>query len=605
MKLSSLRSIVAIVLFQVSTKATVVVQAELDDHRHNDMISSDDNNDNNNNNNNNVEVVVVSAVVEEGGDDISVVHSSSLDEDSRHHDDEESSTPLSSSSRFDESSIAANQHDRVHFETLANDGTDDDEYDDEYDKQQQRHQFQYTPPSHFQVAAHIQTNLRTGLSYFVRLNESYAHLPLFLECGGGGDATIGSATERLPLVGGVFRHVPHTTLIPKRNESMIIKTRTTMIEGVDVLPEEEEDDRDDETSSIGDNDGDDDDDDDDEESTTAARSNHDMSDNYIPKRPSPTKYVVALSSMEITLGGGNGSSANETRKFVAGDVIFIEESWWGVWDDVVVVDDDDADADEDDTPTGTERGEDVVDKKMKGYVMRASSEKETDLNVLMLTVPDAIHRHWKNAQIARRDDEREAKEEEERQSSTTTFNTDIGTRRSWWSPSSILHTRRRRNINKQRLFIKPCNLETDPIYAYPSSSMSSATTLSRHFTQHFTNLLRRLTNPAIPNSSLFVPQSRQRYYHQDNNILLHILTQTSAAIVGGMTALSLVLHLWKIIPSPTAVAFGGACFVALGTWSVVWLGEEISDQWDLWRERRRLAQMMDEGWVGQHFYYYY
>jgi hypothetical protein len=45
------------------------------------------------------------------------------------------------------------------------------------------------------------------------------------------------------------------------------------------------------------------------------------------------------------------------------------------------------------------------------------------------------------------------------------------------------------------------------------------------------------------------------------------------------------LHLWKIFPSPTAVAFGSACFVVLGTWSVVWLGEEISDQWDLWRER--------------------
>jgi len=573
MKLS-LRTIVSIILFQVSTKVTAVVQAELDDHHHNDMISSDVDD-----NNNNVEVVV-SVAVEEGGDDVSVIHPSSLDEDSRHHDDEESSTPLSSSSRFDESSIAANQYDRVHFETFANDGTDDDDDDD---KQQQRHhaQFQYTPPSYFQVAAHIQTNLRTGLSYFVRLDESFAHLP-FLECG---VTTIGSTqTERLPLVGGVFRHVPHTTLIPTRNESSMIKTATTIIEGVDGVLPEEEDNRDNETSSIDD---DNDDDDDDEESATAARGNHDMNDNY-PKRPSPPKYVVALSSMEITLGGGNGSHANETRKFVAGDVIFIEDSWWGVWeDDVVVVDDDDAD--EDDTPTGTERGEDVVDKKMKGYVMRASSEKETDLNVLMLTVPDAIHRHWKNAQIARRDDEREAKEEEERQSSTTAFNTDIGTRR------SLLHTRRRSNINKQRLFIKPCNLETDPIYAYPSS-MSSATTISQHFMQHFTYLLRRLTNPVIPNSSLFVPQAQQQYYHQDNNILLHILTQTSAATVGGMTALSLVLHLWKIIPSPTAVAFGSACFVALGTWSVVWLGEEISDQWDLWRERRRMAQMMDEGW---------
>jgi hypothetical protein len=129
--------------------------------------------------------------------------------------------------------------------------------------------------------------------------------------------------------------------------------------------------------------------------------------------------------------------------------------------------------------------------------------------------------------------------------------------------------------------------------------MSSATTLSQHFMQHFTNLVRRLTNPVIhPNSLFFVPsQAQQQYYHhQDNSILMHILAQTTAATVGGMTAFALVLHLWKIIPSPTAVAFGSVCFVVLGTWSIVWLCEEISDQWLLWRERRRLVQMMDEGW---------
>jgi hypothetical protein len=572
---SSLRIVVAIILFHVTTAVTaaaVVVHAELDDDR-NDVIASGDDN--------NVEVIV-SAVIEEGDDDVSVSHSSlSLDNDAQYHDPDESSAPLTSSP-VDENSIANNQH-YIHLETYAsNDGTDNDKPPQQHTQQKE---FQYTPPTYYQIAAHIQTNLHTGISYFVPLNDTFAHLP-FLECG----VTVGSTTERLPLVSGVFRHVPHNTLIPKRNESMIQKT--TIIDSVDILLNEEdkENNRVNETSSIVDND---DDDDDDDESAATAGSNNGIDDNNYPKRPSPPKYVVALSSMEITLGGGNGSMTNETQKFVAGDVIFIEDSWWGVWDDDVAVDEK---LNDDYIPTGTEqRVDDVVVDKMKGFVMRASSEKETDLNVLMLTVPDAVHRHWKNAHIARRDEERDAQEEQDkrRQSSTTTFNTDIGTRRSWWSrPSSILHTRRRSsNINKQSLFLKPCNLETDPIYAHPSS-MSSATTLSQHFMQHFTNLLRRLTNPVIlPNSSFFVPsQAQQQYYHhQDNNMLMHILAQTTAATIGGMTAFTLVLHLWKIIPSPTAVAFGSVCFVVLGTWSIVWLGEEISDQWLLWRERRRLG----------------
>lgn len=535
---SSICNVFAIILFRVTT---TVVHAEVYDHENDHEIVSSDDDDNNN-----FEVIV--SLVEEG-EYVSVSHSSSsLDNDSQHGDPDESSTPLTSS-LVDEDSIA----NHIHFETFANDAVDDDK--------PQHTQEQYTPPTYYQIAAHIQTNLHTGLSYFVPITESFAHLP-FLECG----VTIGSTTERLPLVSGVFRHVPHITLIPKRNESIM---NTTSIKGVDVFMEEEEkeDERDNnETSNIVDNDD-------------AAGSNNGIDDNNYPKRPSLPKYVVALTFMEITLGGGNGN-ANETQKFVAGDVIFIEDSWWGVWDDDVV------------------RVDDVVVDKMKGFVMRASSEKETDLNVLILTLPDAIHRHWKNVQIVRRDDEREAKEEKDirrEQSSTTTFKTDIGARRSWWSPSSILHTRRRSNINKQSLFLKPCNLETDPIYAHPLS-VSSATTLSQHFMQHLTNLLRRLTNPVIPNSSFFVPQAQQQYYHQDNNILMHILAQSTAATVGGMTALALVLHLWKIMPSLTAIAFGSACFVVLGTWSFVWLGEEISDQWLLWRERRRLAQMMDEGW---------
>ena len=70
-----------------------------------------------------------------------------------------------------------------------------------------------TPPSHFFISAHIQTNLHTGLSYFLPLTNdenndissspsSYAHIP-FLECG-----AIGSTTAEVPLVSGMLRHVP-------------------------------------------------------------------------------------------------------------------------------------------------------------------------------------------------------------------------------------------------------------------------------------------------------------------------------------------------------------------------------------------------------------
>ena len=38
------------------------------------------------------------------------------------------------------------------------------------------------------------------------------------------------------------------------------------------------------------------------------------------------------------------------------------------------------------------------------------------------------------------------------------------------------------------------------------------------------------------------------------------------------------------------------CLVGLGTWGLVWLGEEILDQFELWKERRRLERMMSEGW---------
>ncbi len=432
---------------------------------------------------------------------------------------------------------------------------------------QQQQQLQNTSPTHFQIAAHVQTNLHTGYSYFLPLDTSFAHLP-FLECG-----AVGSTTESLPLVSGVFRHVPHTSVIPKRDESAAAK----MMHGVDIIPDEDEDgNRGNDTSNY-------------DEAAAEATADADAATDGVddhPKRPSPPKYVVALSSIEITVGG-NG---NETQKFVPGDVIFIEDAWWGIWDNYGKLYDstkgDEAPDDvtgKEDSSEGTDRGDnaDGIDK-MKGYIMRASSQSQTDLHVLMLTVPNAIHRHWKNAQYAAamtRRDEQEAKEKR-RQS---TLNTEIETRRPWWNhpPSTFLPTR---NSKRKDGLLIPCTMETDPAFSHPSA-MSSAT-LSQHFTQHFASLLRRSTNP----TPSFFPD----HYHQD--LLLHVLAQTAAAAFGGMTTFALVLQLWRTIPGPIAVGFGSACLVGLGTWGFVWLGEEISDQWELWRERRRLDRMMSEGW---------
>lgn len=52
----------------------------------------------------------------------------------------------------------------------------------------------HTPPTHFKIAAHIQSNLHTGYSYFLptdQLSSSFAHLP-FLECGAVGSTTEGN-----------------------------------------------------------------------------------------------------------------------------------------------------------------------------------------------------------------------------------------------------------------------------------------------------------------------------------------------------------------------------------------------------------------------------
>ena len=418
-------------------------------------------------------------------------------------------------------------------------------------------QLQYKPPAYFQITAHVQTNLHTGYSYFLpkeSLSTSFAHLP-FLECG-----AVGSTTERLPLVSGVFRHVPHSAVVPKRDEDIEV-----ILEQVKVEDGEE----------AADNNNDlegldmlsDDDKDNSKSNETGASSNEQFDDDDHPKRPTPPKYVVALSSMEITVGGKNG---NETQQFNAGDVIFVEDTWWGVWDN----DDDDDDAEE--------LIDDKTETKMKGYIIRASSEAETeDLNVLMLTVPNAIHRHWKNAQhlMARR----ERKEANKQQQSFTTLNENLQeSRRPWWKmPTPFLnkHNSRQQHQNLP----KPCSLESDPTFAHPS--VMSSTTLKQHFTQHFTNILRRSTNP----HPSFLP-----HHHQD--LLLPILAQTVAGLIGGATALAFVLKLWKVIPGPTAIGFGSACLVGLGTWGFVWLGEEILDQWELWREKRRLEWMMSEGW---------
>lgn len=399
----------------------------------------------------------------------------------------------------------------------------------------------YEPPTHFQITAHVQTDLRTGLSYFLppaSLPASFAHLP-FLECG-----AVGSTTEGLPLVSGVFRHVPHTVVPPREDGAL---------DAVDVVLDnlgragEEEGGRAPGSDLLEGGDG----------GSVGEGDDH-------PKRPSPPKYVVALSSMEITVGG-NG---NETRAFDSGDVIFVEDTWWGVWDDDDLVG-------EDGNHENTDDGEGASTEhrsKMKGYIMRASPDSQVDLNVLMLTVPNAIHRHWKNAQYAMAVANREITQGAKRQHAN-----EYGTRRPWWKlTSKFMQT------HDNPAIPKPCSLEPDPAFAHPATS---STTLSQHFTQHFTNLLRRSSNP----HPSFLP-----HHHQD--LLLPVLSQAFAALAGGAAGLALVLRLFRVVPGPVAMGFGSACLLAMGTAGFVWLGEEALDQWELWRERRRLERMMGEGW---------
>ena len=179
--------------------------------------------------------------------------------------------------------------------------------------------------------------------------------------------------------------------------------------------------------------------------------------------------------------------------------------------------------------------------------------------------------------------EKEANQNPKSTSSTTESftRTSLDTRRPWWKmPTTFLHKHNSKYQQEQQL-PQPCSLESDPAF----TSKISSTTLKQHFTQHFTNILRRSTNP----HPSFLP-----HHHQD--LLLPILAQTAAGIIGGAVSLALVLQLWRVIPGPVAVTFGGLCLVGLGTWGFVWLGEEILDQFELWKERRRLERMMSEGW---------
>ncbi len=461
-------------------------------------------------------------------------------------DDEVSDTIVAQvDSQDDNTNISDENDDSVQGDVLV------EESEETISVKQQATELQYTPPTHFQITAHIQTNLHTGYSYFLpedSLPTSFAHLP-FLECG-----AVGSTTESLPLVSGVFRHVPHT-IIPKRDElDVVLENLDQVIEaevgeetklgGLDML----------DADGVG-------------NETDSA--NGGVED--IPKRPSPPKYVVALSPLEITVGG----NCNETQNFKAGDLIFIEETWWGVWDN-------EEEREDASSPESTQAENDQ--SKMKGYIMKASSQTETDLNVLMLTVPDSVHRHWKNAQYAMLMAKREEKESKQQQKqSTLSANTEVGIRRPWWKPTSAFLPKHNSILQQQEVLPKPCSLESDPAFAHPSAM--SSPTLSQHFTNHFTNLIRQSTNP----HPSFLP-----HHHQD--LLLPILAQTAAAIVGGATSLALVLQLWRIIPGPVAVGFGSVVLIGLGTWRIVWLGEEILDQIELWRERRRLERMMSEGW---------
>ena len=444
------------------------------------------------------------------------------------------------------------------------------------------HQHQpHEPPSHFQITAHIQTNLHTGLSYFLppeslQYKSSYAHIP-FLECG-----AIGSTTASVPLTNGVFRHVPPVITTPLDEKEKMKRG------GLEYLEERGGDDDNKGINNVGADDENLQDDvffptdDDDGEGSTSAGNDKQKDKNgraSSPKRPSPPTYVVALSPLEITVGG-NG---NETQRFDAGDVIFFEDTWLGIWDeiDMMMID----------SSTYGEMLLDDEEQKMKGYTMRASPESRIDLNVIILTIPPALHRQWKYRH-QRQQKQQQQKQEAEMSNNNNNNNMSNNllndkTNNSqktapWWKLSS--------RIIKQQTDVlpKPCSLESDPAFAHPSVSVP--TSLSQHFSQHFTKLLRQFHQQPFHLSSLSSVSSS----HGDYDLILPILAQTTAAAVGSATAFAGVLHLLRTVNPTVAIGFGAACVIGFGTWGIVWLGEELLDEWEMWRERRRLERRMSE-----------
>lgn len=446
-------------------------------------------------------------------------------------------------------------------------------------------QLKHKPPTHFKIAAHIQTNIHTGYSYFLpedQLKSSFAHLP-FLDCGAQG-----TTTEGVPLVSGVFRHVPKIVKVPKERDVEL---------DLDLgNPDEVENQKDDIDMNIinGPHIGESEDHENFGNGGTEATKNDSQMKQVddIPNRPAPPRYVVVLSPLEITVGG-NG---NETQQFSPGDVIFMEDTWWGVWNDfdsssdnpvggggteVNAVDSEDSHFDR------TEGGTTTEVFKMKGYAINASTEGNSDSHFLILTVPAEIHRHWKHIQLAMETAkiERENAKSSASEQRTSLSQDDIQSyRQPWWKlPTKLL---RKNGVSSQSngMLPPPCSLESDPSFSHPSVS---STSLTQHFHQHFTQLLKRVVHSDSPPS--FLP-----HHHQD--LLLPVLAQTLAAAVGGATSFALVIQLSRMVSVGTAVAFGGLCLIGLGTWGIVWLGEEILDEMELWKERRRLEKRMSEGW---------
>ena len=128
---------------------------------------------------------------------------------------------------------------------------------------------------------------------------------------------------------------------------------------------------------------------------------------------------------------------------------------------------------------------------------------------------------------------------------------------------------------------EPCSLESDPTF---TSSRASPSSLSEHLSRHFAGLLREA----------FRPSSQPRHAHRD--LVLPLLVQSVSGLVGGLGALLALTRVWKSVPPEAGVRFGSACVMAGATLGAVRLGERVWDQVGDWRERRRMARLVDGGW---------